>query len=167
VFQAISLAQAALEREVLTHAALCAYLGLVLIDDDHAGHSVFPSRTEGLTDLRGAAVTRAAELRALRTARRRVETKYLGGHPALFPATVRTWTGQRERTEGLAAITLRLAELEGLAPGPADEPDAFETRVGELVADHVEPARVKALDELGEGRRAVSVATAWLEPKLG
>jgi hypothetical protein len=43
----------------------------------------------------------------------------------------------------------------------------FETRVGELIADHVEPARVKALDEMGEGRRAVSIAMAWLEPKLG
>jgi hypothetical protein len=39
--------------------------------------------------------------------------------------------------------------------------------VGELIADHVEPARVKALDEMGEGRRAVSIAMAWLEPKLG
>jgi hypothetical protein len=31
----------------------------------------------------------------------------------------------------------------------------------------VEPARVKALDELGEGRRAMSIAMRWLEPKLG
>jgi hypothetical protein len=36
-----------------------------------------------------------------------------------------------------------------------------------LMADHVEPARVKALVEMGEGRRAVSVAMAWLAPKLG
>jgi hypothetical protein len=54
VFQAISLAQAALEREVLTHAALCAYLGLVMADDDPARHSGFPRRVEGLTALRGA-----------------------------------------------------------------------------------------------------------------
>jgi hypothetical protein len=62
---------------------------------------------------------------------------------------------------------VRLAEFEGLPPLPADDPEVFEARVSELVADHVEPARVKALDELGEGRRAVSIAMAWLEPKLG
>jgi hypothetical protein len=50
---------------------------------------------------------------------------------------------------------------------PADDPDTFEARVAELMADHIEPARVKAHDDLGEGRRAVSVAMAWLEPRLG
>jgi hypothetical protein len=40
-------------------------------------------------------------------------------------------------------------------------------RVEQLVADHVEPARVKALDEIGEGRRAASVAMRWLAPKQG
>lgn len=154
VFQTISLAQAALEREMLVHAALCAYLGLVLADDDMARRSVLPSRTEGLTGLRGTVVTRAVELRALEIARQRVETKYLGGHPTLFRATVRTWSEQREQTEGLAAVTLWLAEFESPAPMPADDPDRLE-------------ARVKAYDDLGEGRRAVSVAMAWLEPRLG
>jgi hypothetical protein len=31
----------------------------------------------------------------------------------------------------------------------------------------VEPARVKALDEMGDGRRAASIAMRWLAPKLG
>jgi hypothetical protein len=101
------------------------------------------------------------------TARKRVEARYLDGYPALFPATVKSWTEQGERTEGLATITVQLAELEGLARMPADGPEAFETRVSELIVDHMEPARVKALDELGEGRQAVSVAMAWLGPKLG
>ena len=64
-------------------------------------------------------------------------------------------------------ITVRLAELEGLPSLPPDDPEVFEARVSERTADHVEPARVKALDEIGEGRRAVSIAMAWLEPKLG
>jgi hypothetical protein len=34
------------------------------------------------------------------------------------------------------------------------------------VADHVEPARLKALDEMGEGQRALSVAMRWLGPKM-
>jgi hypothetical protein len=46
-------------------------------------------------------------------------------------------------------------------------PRVGQARVAELMADHVEPARVKAHDDLGEGRRAVLVAMAWLEPKLG
>jgi hypothetical protein len=118
VLRAIELAQAKFDREALMCTALSAHLGLVMADDDGTRHSVFPSRADGLNALRCAAVARVTELRALETARQRVETRYLGGHPALFPATVRTWTGQRERAEGLAAITLRLAELEGLAPMP-------------------------------------------------
>jgi hypothetical protein len=98
---------------------------------------------------------------------KRVEARYLGGHPALFPATVRSWTGQRERTDAITVITVRLAELEGLPSLPPNDPEVFDVRVSELTADHVEPTRVKALDEMGEGRRAVSIAMAWLEPKLG
>jgi hypothetical protein len=167
VLQSIVLAEAALEREALMCTALSAHLGLVMADDREAGHSIFPSRAEGLTALRGGAVARASELRALETARQRVEARHLGDHPALFPATARSWIGQCERTQTLAEITIQLAELEGLAPLSAEDPDVFEARIHELTADHVEPARVKALDEMGEGRRAVSIAMAWLEPKLG
>jgi hypothetical protein len=167
VLQSIVLAEAALDREALMCTALSAYLGLVMANDGDAGYSIFRSRADGLTELRGGVVARASELRALETARARVEERYLGGHPALFPATVRSWIEQRERTDAIAEITVRLAEIEGLPPLAADDPEVFEARVSELVADHVEPARVKALDEIGEGRRAVSVAMAWLEPKLG
>jgi hypothetical protein len=51
-------------------------------------------------------------------------------------------------------------------PSPPDDPAAFEEWIDQLVADHVEPARVKALNELGEGRRAISIVLRWLEPKL-
>jgi hypothetical protein len=170
VLRAIELAQAALDREALMCTALSAHLGLVMADDGRIQHSVFPSRAEGLTALRGGAVSRASELRAVETARERVEGRYMGGHPALFPSTVRSWTGQRLRTEGLAAITVQLAELEGLAPVPADDPDLFEARVAELMADHVEPARVKALDEMGRrsprriNRYGVARTEAWMRP---
>ena len=49
---------------------------------------------------------------------------------------------------------------------PADT-FAIETRADALVADLVEPAQVKALDEMGEGRRAASIALRWLAPKAG
>ena len=84
-----------------------------------------------------------------------------------FRPAVRAWAEQLERTERLAVMAERLSELDGVDPSPPDEPAAFEARVEQLVADHVEPARVKALDELGEGRRAMSITMRWLEPKLG
>jgi len=34
--------------------------------------------------------------------------------------------------------------------------------VAQLIADHVEPARSKAYHELGDGRRALSIAVGWL-----
>jgi hypothetical protein len=136
ILRAIELAQTALDRDALVHSALCAHLGLVMADSGTVRRCLFPSRAEGLIALRGGAIARAFELRALDTARRQVEARYLGGHPSLFPATARSWTGQRERTEGLAAITVQLAERESLAPVPADDPGVFEARVSELVADH-------------------------------
>jgi hypothetical protein len=112
------------------------------------------------------AVARLAEWRALETARSRVEAKYLDGHPALFPAAIRDWAERLEGLETLAGLAERIAELDGLDPSPAADPDAVATRVEQLVDDLVEPARVKALDASGEGRRAVAIAMRWLEPKM-
>jgi hypothetical protein len=47
---------------------------------------------------------------------------------------------------------------------PPEDPEAIAARVDRFVDDLVEPARVKALDELGEGRLALSIAMRWLEP---
>ena len=46
--------------------------------------------------------------------------------------------------------------------GPTDP-----ERVKSYVADLVEAAKVKAYDEMGDGRRAVAVAIRWLAPALG
>lgn len=99
-------------------------------------------------------------------ARSQVEVKYLDGQAVLFPATIRDWAEQVTRTEQLAMMAERLAELDGLLPSPSDNSAAFAARVDQFVADHVEPARVKALDELGEGPRAMAIAMHWLAPKL-
>jgi hypothetical protein len=96
-----------------------------------------------------------------------VEARYFDGTSVLFPAQVREWTEQLERTERIAVSTARLAELDGLDQPPLDDPGAFEARVAQLVADHVEPALLKAHDEMGDGRRAVAVAMRWLAPTLG
>ncbi len=166
VLRTIVLAEEALEREELVQVGLAAHLGLAVADDGGRGRPVSPSHIEWLATLRDAALGRAVELRVLDAARTRVEVQYFDGQPVLFPATIRRWSGQRERTTGLAALAVRLAELDGLSPPPADDPEAFEARVSQLVADHVEPARSEALDELGDGCRAATVARRWVESKL-
>jgi hypothetical protein len=157
-----TLAEESLEREGLRYAALSAHLALAL-----SGDSILGSRAEALRKLGGAAIIWATELRALETARTRVEAEYFEGTSTLYPATLRRWTEQRELSDGLVDLIRRLAELDGLEPVPADDPDAFEVRVSQLLADHVEMARAKALDEMGDGRGAVRIAIRWLAPKLG
>jgi hypothetical protein len=63
-------------------------------------------------------------------------------------------------------IAVRLAELDGEPPPGDEDPVAFDARVAELVAGFVEPARSRAYDELGDGRRAEALAVRWLRPKL-
>jgi hypothetical protein len=60
VMQTIVLAESALDREALICTALSAHLGLVMADDREAGHSIFRSRAEGLTALRGGVLARAS-----------------------------------------------------------------------------------------------------------
>ena len=76
------------------------------------------------------------------------------------------WDEQLRSTETLADLACRLAELDGMPPAEPADPDAVSARVTELVADLVEPAKTTALEKLGEGERAQSIATAWLRPKL-
>ena len=62
----------------------------------------------------------------------------------------------------MGVMAIRLAELDG-HPEPAGEDAAVrEARIERLIADHVEPARSTAHNELGEGRRAAAVANRWL-----
>jgi hypothetical protein len=159
--RALTMAEDAIDREGLRYAALTAQLGLVVTDG-----SFFPSRAEGLATLREAAIRWANELRATETARTRVEVEYFGGTPVLYPATARRWVEQRQLSDGLVDLIARIAAFEDdLPPPPPDDPVLFEARVVQLIANHVEPARVKALDEMGEGRRAASIALRWLAPK--
>ena len=161
------LAQEALEREVLLEAVFSAHLGLAAIDTEDGKRSAVPTHVSRLDMVRSSVLLRVSELRAMEEARSQLEAKYLDGHAALFPATIRDSTEQLRRTERLAVVAERLAELDGLEPAPTEDPDAFVARVEQLVADHVEPARMKALDELGEGTRAMAIAVRWLQPRLG
>jgi hypothetical protein len=167
VLRTIVFAGETLDREGLIEALLTAHLGLAAIDTEDGKRSAVPTHAWRLNAVRTSALNRASECRALAQARSRVEATYFEGRPVLFPAMVRAWAEQLERTEHLAVMAERLAELDGLEPSPPDDPDAFAARVEQLVADHVEPARVKAFDEMGDGQRAMSVAMRWLGPKLG
>ncbi len=108
---------------------------------------------------------RIDELHALEQARAVVEERYLDGAEALFPSGIRAWERQRAASEQMTVLVDRLAELDGL---PRPEPDevAFEARVGQLVADHVDPARSRAYEQLGDTTRAMELAVSWLRPKL-
>jgi len=157
------IAEAFVECEVLVQAALSAYLALTVEG------TASPARDRALPRVvrcRDLLLGRVTELHAMETARDRVEARFLDGAPALWPAGQRAWDEQRTQSETMAVIALRLAELDGYDPPPPDDGAAVDARVAQLVADHVEPARSTAYNELGDGRRAVAVATRWLRPQL-
>jgi hypothetical protein len=158
------LAEAFLDREILVQAALSAYLALTIEgtasrDRDRA--------VLGVVRCRDLLLGRATELPALETARGRVEARYLDGAPALFPAGRRRWDEQRNQSETMAVLALRLAELDGYDPPVPEEAAAVEGRVEQLVADHVEPARSTAYNELGDGRRSAIISARWVRARLG
>jgi hypothetical protein len=156
------LVQEFLDREGLIQAALSAYLALAIdADDRHSERATLP-----ILRFRDLLIGRVNELHALEAARLEVESRYLDGVVALFPAGQRAWDAQRTDSERAAVIAMRLAEFDGAPPPPDDDPAAVQARVAQLVADHVEHARLKAYDELGDGRRALSIAVRWLRPKI-
>ena len=155
-------AQEFLDREALIQAALSAYLALAIeADDRHSERATLP-----IARVRDLLIGRVNELHALEAARLEVEGRYLDGVPSLFPARQRAWDAQRTESERGAVIAMRLAEFDGAAPPPDDDPMAVKARVAQLVADHVEPARLKAYDELGDGQRSLTIAMRWLRPKI-
>jgi hypothetical protein len=157
-----ALTQEFIDREVLIDGALSAHLGLAV----HAGSGQPIDRAPvGLVQVRDLLFARVNELHAFETARAAVERKHLDGASALFPAAVRDWAEQRTQSETLAVTAFRIAELDGFGPPPPDDEAAFDARVAQLVADHVEPARSKAYYELGDGRRGLSLAIGWLRSK--
>jgi hypothetical protein len=154
-----------LDREGLIEAALSARLAL-MTTEGRATRRRDASYLERFATLRSLLLLRVTELRAAQEARATVETRYLGGHTALFPDEVTAWGEQLRNTETLAAVACRLAELDGVPPAEPADPEAASVRAAEFVADLVEPAKATALEKLGEGEQSLAIATAWLRPKL-
>ena len=162
VLRIIEVTATTLRMEGLILAALSAHVALTL---ERAVEG--ESKATRIAELRDVLFERVAELHALEAARTDVEARYLGGCSALFRDAIGDWADQVHRSEEMAVTALRLAELDG-AP-PLDEARygvTDETRVATCAADLVEPAKIKALDELGDGRAAISRAIRWLGPRL-
>ena len=157
------IAQEFLDREGLIQGFLAAHLALALVAGEERSRE---RATLSLVQIRDLLFGRVTELHAMQTAREAAEVRYLDGRPALFPAGQRAWATQRHESEREALIAMRLAEFDDADPPPDDDQPALDARVAQLIADHVEPARSRAYDELGDGRRAMALAVRWLRPKL-
>ena len=158
----IETGQAFLDREVLLQVALNSQIALALTEPDGKPEPT-PTRLASARDL---LIDRVNELHATEAARTEVEDRYLGGATALFPVQQRAWEAQRDFSRRSAVIADRLADLDGLDSTIEDDRPGFDARVSGLVVDLVEPARSRAYDELGDGRRAQSIAICWLRPKF-
>ena len=153
------------EREFLVHALFAMHLAL-LASDDRREPLERDWHVRRLDQCRRLTLFRVDELLASRDARSAVEARYLDGHPALFPDVAAAFESQLRSSQEVAATAVRLAELDGLPPAAPADAEAFSARTAELVADLVEPAKVEALDKLGEGTRAFDIAAGWVRNKF-
>jgi hypothetical protein len=154
-----------LDREALIAAALSAHVCL-LVSADQKVRRADPTYTERFITCRDLLVARLAELQAAAEARAIAEGRFLDGHPALFPELAKAWQGQCRESEVIADMAVRLAGFDDVPPCAPPDPESLSGRTAQLVADLVEPAKVEALDKLGEGSRAFDIAAGWVRTKL-
>jgi len=155
-----------LDRELPLHALFAMHLAM-LAGEDRSEPLEREWLIRRLDQCRSLTLFRVDELLAAREARSSVEARYLDGHPALFPDLAVAFEKQLRSSQEVAVTAVRLAELDGLPPVAPPDPEAFSGRSAELVADLVEPAKVEALDKLGEGRKAFDIAGGWVRARLG
>jgi hypothetical protein len=151
--------QDSLDREGLIYVALMGQVAMAIGIPDAPVEATPLAR---LVQARDLLIGRVAELHAFETARSRVEARYLDGVAADFPVAREAWDRQRRESEEAAVMATRLSELDGARPPPPEgDSVAFEAKVTSMVVDLVEPAKSKAYNELGDGRRAQMIAAAW------
>jgi hypothetical protein len=153
-----------LDREALVNAVLYGQFAM-LANERPKRRVADPSHAQRLAISREFSLRRVIELHAAQEARTLAEARYLDGHPAVFPDALRAWDEQVHATERLAVMADRLAELDGLGPSDLDDEEAVAARMPEVLADLVEPAKATALEKLGEGERAIAIATSWLRAR--
>lgn len=152
-----------LDREGLLHVALVSQVTIAVHVPDAPVEATPLARLAQARDL---LIGRVTELHAFDTARRRVEARYLDGVAADFPAARRAWERQCRDSEEATVMADRLCELDGAQRAPPDDPIAFEAKIASMAADLVDPAKSKAYNELGDGRKAQMIAGAWLRGAL-
>ena len=154
-----------LDREALIDAALSAHVAL-LTTEGRVERRRDPTYTERFANYRDLLAFRISELQAAQEARAIVESRYLDGHAALFPDLVAAWEQQLKNTQIIADMAVRLADFDGVPAALPPDADAVSRRTAELVADLVEPAKSDALEKLGEGHKALGIASDWVRMKL-
>ena len=154
-----------LDRERLVSAAITGHVALLANEPPNHRVADAPHR-ERLGVARDLALRRVIELHAAQGARLLAEARYLDGHSALFPDGLQEWDEQVRATERVAVMADRLAELDGVVAPPLDDEEAVVALIPEILTDLVEPAKVTALEKLGEGERSIRIATAWVRQRV-
>jgi hypothetical protein len=154
-----------IDRQMLLDGVFSGQLAMLATDGQDAGRRDI-AYLERFAQLRQLIIGRLDELEAAGQARLSVEERNLAGHLALFPDGAAAWAEQLERSRTIGRLAVALAEKDGLPLPPPQDPDARAVRVTQLIDNLVEPAKVIALEQLGEGRRALGIATGWLRGKM-
>jgi hypothetical protein len=160
VFRIIERTAEVVEREELIHAAMTAHIGLTIEINAEEERPTFK-----LPMLRDLVMLQVTEMLALQEARQRAETQYVAGASSLFPDGVRRWTTILHDMQRSAVLTDRLVELDGGQTIGAERMLPTEERIEACSADLVEVARIKTLDDLGEGSAAFDRTRHWLRAK--
>jgi hypothetical protein len=151
-----------IERETLVYAASTGQLA-ALSSEDRKAHISNAEHRRLLGTLRRFTTSRVSHLMAAQDARSIAETRYLAGRAVLFPDDAARWPEFLRAAQELAVMADRLVELDGVPPPTPNDEAPVDTEA--LVADLVEPARVVTHEQLDEGYRAFTIATAWLRSK--
>lgn len=157
-------AHAALEKDGLLRTAASALLALLAGENREARRGA--RHRETFRPTLGLLLGWVTELQAAGQARTLAEQRYLDSCPSLFPDSRGAWDEQLRATQEVAAMAVRLAELDGVDLPPLEDEDAISARASVLLADLVEPAKATALEKLGEGEAGLRIATGWLRAKL-
>ena len=69
-------------------------------------------------------------------------------------------------SRGLGPLADGICNKDRVAPPTPPDPDVAAARLARHIADLVEPARVEALEDLAQGRRAFGITAGWVRGKL-
>jgi hypothetical protein len=157
VFRIIERTTSMIERQELIHIAMTAHVCLALeVEADER------KPTLGLPVLRDVLMHQVTEMLALQEARQRAETQYLAGAPSLFPEGARRWDAVLHDMQYTAVSADRLVELDDGQSIEDERTIPTEDRIQVWLADLVEVARIKTLDDLGAGPAAFDRTRRWL-----